>query len=313
MSFPVVIIAIAAIAVLVAAIVLVRRRFRARHEIFVTFPTMFGTVRIFTIEQDEQTGLHPKATAHSATSDDATLIRVMELGGAFQSATYLDERCYEPVFDYYKMYDRAFDARIPIRNTLMLGGGGYAYPKYVISHRPDVRMDVVEIDPDITLIAQRYFFLDRLIVEFETEESGRLGLVTDDARHYVEAYGATCTPATTYDAIFNDCFAGTKPVMQLATVEAAHAVKRCLAPGGVYLSNVISPLEGEGVFLHDIANTLKTTFAHVYVVPCGRFAETENDNEMVIATDGAYRFEGALELRVYPDGKILRDAEVAER
>ena len=37
-------------------------------------------------------------------------VRVLQQGGVYQSATYLDERRFEPVFAYYRAFDRMFDA-----------------------------------------------------------------------------------------------------------------------------------------------------------------------------------------------------------
>ena len=284
-----------------------RRRSRAKNEVFIGFDTLFGRANVFTIRQDESTGLHlPGEQAAEAFS----WIRVMELDGAYQSATYLDERCYEPVFDYYKLFDRAFDVEARggrIERVLMLGGGGYAYPKHLISTRRDVRMDVVEIDPTITAIAERYFFLDRLIVEFDVEETGQLVTIHDDARRYLE----TCEAR--YDAIMNDLFAGRAAVASLATAEAARLVHERLTPDGVYLANVISPLtgaDGAPVLLDSICATLAREFAHVWVVPCKHRPPTEADNHMVIATDGDWRFFGAQPAHPAAGAAVLTDATV---
>lgn len=74
-------------------------------------------------------------------------------------------------------------------------------------------------------------------------------------------------------------------------------VHEVLVPGGLYLSNVISALEGEqAATIEQIAATLHTAFAHVYALPCGDAAPEERDNRMVLATDGPYRIAGAVEL-----------------
>ena len=357
--------------------------------VIVSYPTIFGTANIYTIRQDAHTGASEAATNETAVQNpseggnpknateapgsvtakiarvggpstrpdedeplenDATWIRVLEIDGAYQTATFVDDdHIYDPVFDYYKMYDHLFEADFagghgadgipassfgampapeaadqakasqqpanqasvanlqpsenatgtpqitqpanPHRqlNLLMLGGGGYAYPKHVVAHRPEARIDVVEIDPDITLLAERYFFLDRLIEEFETEKTGRLGLICDDALHYLEV----CE--TRYDAILNDSFAGRHPVESLLEPSALKLAKTRLAPGGLYLANVISALEGPASApLEHLVASLFEVFAHVYVIPCGKYPATETDNHMVIATDGEYTFKNAI-------------------
>ncbi len=46
--------------------------------------------------------------------------------GAYQSATYLGKRRYEPVFSYYRAFDCLFEARPAAHDVLVLGGGGCA-------------------------------------------------------------------------------------------------------------------------------------------------------------------------------------------
>ena len=222
-------------------------------------------------------------------------VRLMEVDGAFQSACYLAEgREYDPVFDYFRAYDCLYAARdaagipAPRANLLMLGGGGYAYPKHVVAHHPESRIDVVELDPTVTAVAQRYFFLDRCMAEFDTDETGRLGLIEDDALHYLE----TCEG--TYDAILNDLFTGREPVAALMTEDAARLIRRRLTPGGLYLTNVISALSGADAGpLQELAATFARVFAHVYVLPVGAWPEDDRDNNLLIATDGPWTIPGA--------------------
>ncbi|MFR3451637.1 MAG: hypothetical protein ACLTSX_08770 [Collinsella sp.] len=64
---------------------------------------------------------------------------------------------------------------------LVMGGGGYAYPKHALTAHPALDMDVVEIDPSITRLARRWFFLD----ELERIAADRLRLITADARTFI--------------------------------------------------------------------------------------------------------------------------------
>lgn len=285
----VVIVVIAALAVGAAAVL--RRRMRDA-DIYV-HRTKFGLALIMNVADDD---------------DDP--VRVLNVGGMFQSATYLDDRWCELVFKYYQLYDHMFDAGIPVNKALMIGGGGYAYPRYFISHFPDAAMDVVEVDPKITLLAQRYFFLDRLIVEYETEENGRLGLITADGRAYLDkrAQGVAAGEAGAYDVILNDSFSGKTPVASLATLEAARSIHDSLTEGGIYMTNVVSALSGEQArFIKAVVATLGQVFRHVYVIPCGADEFADRDNNMVVATDGDYAFKGALKLKTGPDDPVLTD------
>ena len=56
-----------------------------------------------------------------------------------------------------KQFNRALDLKPDTGNMLLLGGARYAYPKYIISHYPDISMDVVEIDPQAYETACQFF------------------------------------------------------------------------------------------------------------------------------------------------------------
>lgn len=263
------------------------------------YRTMFGLAQV--IDLDERVG---------------SSLRVLKLGGVYQSATYIDERRFEPVFAYYRAFDTVLqgpnallarngsaDATTPHsapQRVLVLGGGGYAWPKHVLSTHPDARLDVVEIDPAVTRIAREHFFLDEAIERFDPAHE-RLNLICADGRALLDdiaegldrSYGAQ--PHVHYDAIVNDAFSGSEPVHSLATVEAAQAAKACLAPDGLYAANVVSDFDRSNVaFLRDLAATLLEAFDHVHVIPCPDEDYGGEDNYLVIATDSNRQFADAV-------------------
>lgn len=212
-----------------------------------------------------------------------TRVRVLDVDGSLQSATYVDERWCDVVFPYLALFDCAFEDHSHATSLCMLGGGGCSYAKHVVAHHPQARIDVVEADPAILRIAQEHFLLDRLEREFGAKASGRLRLMCDDGLDYLRACERQ---GTTYDAIINDCFVAHDADASLATPQAARLLHACLAPGGLYLTNVISALEGEEAEpLFALTQTLAESFAHIGVLPCGRTDEDEADNVVVVATD----------------------------
>lgn len=234
------------------------------------------------------------------------LIRSFTMDSGHESATYVAEnRWNELVFDYTKMYDLMFNSSKKIKDTLLIGGAGYSYPKHYISKYLDKNMDVVEIDPKVTEIAKKYFYLDKLIEEYDTEENGRLKLINDDGRTYLN------NNTKKYDAILNDAFSDTTPAATLTTLEAVKNIKKSLNENGLYLTNIVSSLEGESSkFLKAEVKTLKEVFLNVYVIPC----VTKNDlnvtqNSMVIATDGILEIDESelYDLQINEDDIILTD------
>lgn len=253
--------------------------------------------------------LFGSALVYDQVDDKGDTVRFLSVNGLKESATYLDDRWNELVFDYTKRYNLMFAAGIPLNRVLMIGGGGYSYPKYLISHRGDVTMDVVEMDGAITDLAREFFFLDRLEEEYGAQASGRLNLICDDGRAFAERCAAD--PGARYDAVLNDSFAAGVPAPSLTTVEAARAVRGCLVPGGLYLSNVVSSLRGQGSqFLQAQFKTLSRVFRHVHVVPCCAIGmDFMRDNLMVIATDGGYRFPGERPVMPAEDAPVLTDED----
>ena len=148
-------------------------------------------------------------------------------------------------------------------------------------------MDVVEIDGQITEIAKKYFYLDKLIKDYNIEENHRLNLITEDGITFLN------NNTKKYDAILNDAFSGNSPAKTLTTIENIKNIKTSLNKNGLYLTNIISSLEGENSkFLRAEVNTLRKIFNNVYIVPC---TDKQNTNEvinnMVIATDDILNLE----------------------
>ena len=215
-------------------------------------------------------------------------IRVLEVAGAYQSATYLDERWADLVFPYHQLFEHGFDdwtgSDRPVA-AAVLGGGGYALPKHLVAHHPELsRIDVVEIDPAIERIAHRYFFLDRLEQRYHAQSDGRLCLHIADAYQWLEETNHT------YDLIFNDCFFGLDPDAELMAAQGAWLVHSRLTPGGIYLANVVSALEGpDAEPLYATIDALGKFFRYIWVYPCSPDAPGARDNNMVLASDLPHR------------------------
>ena len=126
------------------------------------------------------------AVVCTTTDTDGRAVRLLLVGRSVQSATYVDEEYRaEPVFDYYLAFDLMFDAKPDIERVLMVGGGGYAYPKHIIAARPEVHMDVVEIDPAITRIALTDFYLADYLSDFPFGGTYDLGRICADGCDYL--------------------------------------------------------------------------------------------------------------------------------
>lgn len=225
------------------------------------------------------------AAVYTRRTEDGSRLRVMAVDDVYQSATYLGQRWNELPFEYLRAFDRMFDAGLPIHDTLMLGGGGFAYPKHLLTTHPEVSMDVVEPDVRVIRMAMDYFYLDRLV---ETCPD-RLGIYQNNGLSYLQ------TAERSYDAILNDAFRGAQPARNLATVEAANLVKAHLNPGGLYLVNTVAHSStGDYSQVADTTAVLESAFSHVWVIESTDKEFSEEDNYLVIASDGDYGFSDAI-------------------
>ena len=252
----------------------------------VSYDTQYGNVCIYNTEKSDES------------------YRTLLVDKGHESATFISEdKCYDLVYEYTKYYDLMFESSKDIKNTLMIGGAGYSYPKYYISNYLDKSIDVVEIDEDITKIAKKYFYLDKLIEDYDLNNINRLGLITEDGRTYLNKN------TKKYDAILNDAFSGTSPAETLTTIEAAQKVYASLTENGLYLSNVISSIDGEdSKFIKAEVNTLRHVFKNVYVVPCNDYNNSETiQNNMIIATDDTLTLSNSVNLDIPSDTIILTD------
>ena len=213
-------------------------------------------------------------------------VRVMQMGGVYQSATYLDpQKVNEPVFTYYKAFDNLFAAPAAFcrqaPNILLLGGGAFSYPKHLLHAHNAATIEVVEIDPAVVDMARKYFYLSDLEQAFSQGENPRLKITINDGRSHLEQ-----AQRGMYDAIINDTFTGKFAAPELVTVEAAMLAKRALSLDGVYLANVVSADGGSNIeFLRDQVATLSEVFEHVYVCLADDETFGGEDNYIVLASD----------------------------
>jgi hypothetical protein len=116
---------------------------------------------------------------------------------------------------------------------LFLGGGAYTLPRRVAERDPRAEITVVELDPEITRVAYRYFGMRR---------GYGIASVHGDARAFVEA-----ADERSYDRLYVDVYGGQEALpYSIVTVEAFERMARLLRPGGMLTVNVIGVTGGEG-------------------------------------------------------------------
>ena len=228
------------------------------------YPTMFGDAEVFVLQTEEGTPL-----------------RVLYVDGGFQSATYLDENRFKPVFAYCRAIDVVFRMEKSIRRMLMIGGGGFSYPNHLLMsddqlHR-EASIDVAEIDPAIVDIARKHFYLDEVERLHGPQGTGRLGIIVADGAQVLRL-----SDPNSYDVVINDSFDGDKVTEALLSPRVLSDAKRAMSEGGIYLANIVaeSPEQSK-----PYADVLHATFANVYLLPCPDDDFAGSSNSLLIASD----------------------------
>jgi len=159
--------------------------------------------------------------------------------------------------------------------------------------RRGARVDVVEINPAVVPVAERFFDMD----------PKQLHITVDDGRHFLNR----CQKQ--YDAVILDAFLGDSSPSHLLTREAFVSIRRVLRPGGTLVINSFGDLTpGHDFFTASLAKTLKAVFRGVRLHDCGNggifFAATDRPDPV---------FVHPPELdRIYPEAQRYTDQGFAD-
>jgi spermidine synthase len=146
--------------------------------------------------------------------------RVLMLDGAIQ-LTSADEFIYHEMMSHVPLL-----AHGRAREVLIVGGGDCGIAEEALKHRSIARLTQVEIDAAVVDFAQAHF--SELAGPVLADK--RFELVIDDGMNYVAA------TARRFDVIIVDSTDPQGPGATLFTREFYAAVKRCLTPGGVLVT-----------------------------------------------------------------------------
>lgn len=153
------------------------------------------------------------------------------------------------------------------RRALVVGLGGGAMVRFLTHHEPQLRVDVVEIDPVVVRLAAEYFGV---------RSGGHVRVLTADAVSFV------ASTADRYDMVFMDAFLrpsgdtdATGVPSGLKTAAFLRQLRQRLSPGGVVAFNV----NAHAGMADDIA-AVAEAFGVVAVYRC-----PPADNRVVLASE----------------------------
>lgn len=190
-------------------------------------------------------------------------------------------------------------------SMLVIGSGGYAFPRYLQASWPQGFVQVIEIDPGVTQAARE---------AFDLEEGSAIETVHVDARYQVEFLSNrrdASDPERPYDFIYADAVRDGLIPVPLVTQQFNEKIATLLADDGAYMLHVVDA-PGGGRFLGAVVTTLEQTFAHVCVLADRVGPRATWSAFVVVAAQRAFDTAGCLrDYDEHLEFERLDDSQVA--
>lgn len=147
-----------------------------------------------------------------------------------------------------------------LNSILSIGMGGGATSTYLLDTLPQAHITEVELDPDVVMLARKYF---------EFTDSPRRTLFVEDGRKFLMRTN------NSYDLVLLDAYRGSFVPFHLLTEEFYAVLKHHLTPGGVVVENI----SAQALLADSTLATLQHDFQQVECFQVG-------DNLIAVAYDG---------------------------
>ena len=207
------------------------------------------------------------------TRDNVRSLSFVRDSGQEVAETYLDlNRPHNLLAPYTRFMFLSYLFKPKQDKVLLVGLGGGAMVHFLRHYDPDVKIDVVEIDPAVVRIAQNYFGI---------QSEGNVKVITRDGVEYLKAARAR------YDVIYMDAFlkpsgdtASTGAPLRAKTTQFYKEIQKSLEPDGVMAIN----LNSHSGIRQDV-EVIAGAFPQVYINP----ATNDALNVVVVATQSKNR------------------------
>lgn len=195
-------------------------------------------------------------------------------------------------YEYLRIYEELVGWQLNRKGStkhseLFIGGGGYTMQRFFHHTYKDCQIEVAEIDPKVTYVAETYMGAPK--------NDPRLVTKNEDARLYVLDKQKTNNK---YEFIFGDAFNDLSVPFHLTTLEFDQQLKNLLTPNGLVMSLVIDHVS-IGKFLPSFIATMRKAFGDENVVLI--LTEAAKDRQKIID----YLKKNELEKYIEPLSKGL--------
>jgi spermidine synthase len=175
------------------------------------------------------------------------------------------------VFPYTRMMLGAVLVKPDPKRVLIIGLGGGTLPMVLRNMFPELTIDVVEIDPAVTRVAEKFFGFTK---------DPKLAVHEEDGRVFVKK---AIRAGTKYDIIMLDAFEDEYIPEHMSTKEFLMEVKSILTPDGVVAANTFS------------SNRLYPYESATYEAVFGTFYNLKLGNRIIYAQPNKLADRSALE------------------
>lgn len=175
------------------------------------------------------------------------------------------------VFPYTRMMLGSLLLKPDPKRVLIIGLGGGTLPMELRKLFPEAEIDVVEIDPAVTRVAEKFFGF---------KPDGKLKVSEEDGRVFVKKAQRA---GTRYDIVMLDAFEDEYIPEHLSTKEFLEEVKSTLTPDGVVAANTFS------------SNRLYPYESATYASVFGPFYNLKLGNRIIWAQQGKLADRATLE------------------
>jgi spermidine synthase len=194
-----------------------------------------------------------------------TLIFVRDNGDEVEESMVNVKKPYDMLVPYVRFMFTSYLFQPKPQRVLIVGLGGGAMVHFLRHYEPELTVDVVEIDPAVVSVADKYF---------DVRSGGKIDIITDDGRKYLE------TTDKRYDVIYLDAFLkpaaetdSTGMPLAMKTTKFYKGIQKKLTPEGLVVFNLNRQPATEA----DI-RTIRGAFGQAYVF------RMQTDNLVVAAT-----------------------------
>jgi spermidine synthase len=184
--------------------------------------------------------------------------------------------------------------------VLIIGGGGYTFPRFLEAKYPQAQIDVVEIDAHLTHLAYTHLGLS---------PQTRIRTFNDDARWTLMNF----KEKGAYNFILEDAFNDLSIPYHLTTKEFNALLRSLLKPDGLLMANVIDHFQ-TGLFMPSYVRTLEEVFGRgkVALVSDSPFGEMGISTMIVSASASEHPWKEAEKVS-RGDCYVITPQEVGEK